>query len=105
MIRWRPILTAEDVIISVISMLQDPNINSPANIDAAVNKYNNKKDIIPWRLPSLQKVSENVHRKIVGKYLKILIKNYILYKFDYIKIFNYLKINHSIMVQDFSLLQ
>ena len=34
--RWRPILTAEDVIISVISMILDPNCDSPANIDASV---------------------------------------------------------------------
>ena len=34
--RWRPILGVEAVLLSVISMLNDPNINSPANIDASV---------------------------------------------------------------------
>eukprot|EP00596_Hydrurales_sp_CCMP1899_P011243 CAMPEP_0119042800 /NCGR_PEP_ID=MMETSP1177-20130426/16171_1 /TAXON_ID=2985 /ORGANISM="Ochromonas sp, Strain CCMP1899" /LENGTH=146 /DNA_ID=CAMNT_0007009823 /DNA_START=247 /DNA_END=684 /DNA_ORIENTATION=- len=34
--RWRPILGVESIIISVISMLSDPNDESPANIDAAV---------------------------------------------------------------------
>jgi len=34
--RWRPILGAESILISVISMLNDPNIDSPANIDASV---------------------------------------------------------------------
>ena len=34
--RWRPILGVEAVILSVISMLCDPNIDSPANLDAAV---------------------------------------------------------------------
>ncbi|CAM9194644.1 unnamed protein product [Chrysoparadoxa australica] len=34
--RWRPILGVEAIIISVISMLSDPNDESPANIDAAV---------------------------------------------------------------------
>lgn len=34
--RWRPILGVESVLISVISMLNDPNIESPANIDASV---------------------------------------------------------------------
>lgn len=34
--RWRPILGVESVLISVISMLSDPNDDSPANIDAAV---------------------------------------------------------------------
>jgi ubiquitin-protein ligase len=34
--RWRPVLTAEDIIVSVISMLMDPNTESPANVDASV---------------------------------------------------------------------
>ena len=34
--RWRPILSVEAVLLSVISMLADPNPSSPANIDAAV---------------------------------------------------------------------
>jgi len=35
--RWRPILNAEGVLVSVLSMLTDkqPNLDSPANIDAA----------------------------------------------------------------------
>ena len=36
--RWRPILGAESILISVISMLNDPNIESPANLDAS-NEY------------------------------------------------------------------
>ena len=35
--RWRPILGVESIILSVISMLSDPNDTSPANIDAAVS--------------------------------------------------------------------
>ena len=34
--RWRPILGVESILISVISMLNDPNIDSPANIDASI---------------------------------------------------------------------
>lgn len=37
--RWRPILGVEQVILSVVSMLSDPNDFSPANIDAAVIIY------------------------------------------------------------------
>ncbi|KAL3767600.1 hypothetical protein ACHAWO_003279 [Cyclotella atomus] len=33
--RWRPILGVEAILMSVISMLNDPNDESPANIDAA----------------------------------------------------------------------
>lgn len=41
--RWRPILGVEAVLISVISMLADPNIESPANIDAATQFRDDKK--------------------------------------------------------------
>lgn len=34
--RWRPILGVEAILISVISMLNDPNIESPANLDASI---------------------------------------------------------------------
>jgi len=34
--KWRPILSIEAVIISVMSMLSEPNFESPANIDASV---------------------------------------------------------------------
>ena len=33
--RWRPILGVEQVLVSVIAMLNEPNIESPANVDAA----------------------------------------------------------------------
>jgi hypothetical protein len=33
--RWLPIHTVETILISVISMLADPNDESPANVDAA----------------------------------------------------------------------
>lgn len=35
-LRWRPVLGVESILVSVISMLSDPNDSSPANIDAAV---------------------------------------------------------------------
>mmetsp|Transcript_46339 Transcript_46339/g.74301 ORF Transcript_46339/g.74301 Transcript_46339/m.74301 type:complete len:193 (-) Transcript_46339:19-597(-) len=34
--KWRPILSIEAVILSVMSMLSEPNFESPANIDASV---------------------------------------------------------------------
>ncbi len=40
--RWRPILGVESILMSVISMLSDPNDESPANIDAAVQWRNDK---------------------------------------------------------------
>ena len=38
--RWRPVLGVEQILISVISMLNDPNCDSPANIDAGVQLRN-----------------------------------------------------------------
>lgn len=35
--RWRPIISVEAIIVSVISMLGSPNVDSPANLDAAVS--------------------------------------------------------------------
>lgn len=35
--RWLPIHTVETIMVSVISMLADPNEESPANLDAAVS--------------------------------------------------------------------
>ena len=33
---WRPILNIEAIVVSVLSMLSDPNFSSPANMDASV---------------------------------------------------------------------
>lgn len=35
--RWLPVHTVETILLSVISMLADPNHDSPANVDAAVS--------------------------------------------------------------------
>jgi ubiquitin-conjugating enzyme E2 G1 len=43
-LKWRPILSVEAVIISVISMLSEPNFASPANIDASVQWKKNPED-------------------------------------------------------------
>ena len=47
-VRWRPILGVDAILMSVMVMLQNPNIESPANIDASKEyrdereKYNMK---------------------------------------------------------------
>ena len=41
--RWRPILGVEAVLVSVVSMLNSPNLSSPANVDAAVQYKNDFK--------------------------------------------------------------
>ena len=40
--KWNPVLTIEAVLVSVLSMLVDPNLESPANVDASVLYKNNK---------------------------------------------------------------
>jgi len=33
---WRPVLSVESILVSVVSMFADPNFSSPANVDASV---------------------------------------------------------------------
>ena len=40
--RWRPILGVEAILMSVISMLNDPNTESPANLDASLQFRNER---------------------------------------------------------------
>jgi ubiquitin-conjugating enzyme E2 G1 len=42
--RWRPIHSIESILLSVISMLNDPNIESPANLDAS-NEFKSQRDV------------------------------------------------------------
>jgi ubiquitin-conjugating enzyme E2 G1 len=42
--RWLPIHTVESILISVISMLSDPNCESPENVDAAKTYRTNPKE-------------------------------------------------------------
>ena len=42
--KWRPSLGVEQIVVSVISMLSDPNCDSPANIDASVMLKNHRKE-------------------------------------------------------------
>ena len=42
-LRWSPVQRVESVLLSVLSLLDDPNIDSPANVDASV-MYRDKQD-------------------------------------------------------------
>lgn len=39
--RWNPTQSVESILISVVSLLNDPNCSSPANVDAGVKKKSN----------------------------------------------------------------
>ena len=40
--RWRPIISVEALLMSVLAILLNPNPDSPANVEAAVSKINTK---------------------------------------------------------------
>lgn len=40
--KWNLVLTIEAVLVSVVSMLIDPNLESPANVDASVMYKNDR---------------------------------------------------------------
>lgn len=42
--RWSPVHTVETIMMSVISMLADPNADSPANVDAGKDWRENKEE-------------------------------------------------------------
>jgi len=54
--RWNPTQSVATVLLSVISMLNEPNISSPANVDASV-MYRNQRD--EYNIRVLQEVEES----------------------------------------------
>ena len=56
--RWRPILGVEQILISVISILSDPNDESPANIDAAV-MWRNDRDAFKKKVRQIVRKSQD----------------------------------------------
>lgn len=34
--KWRPVLGVKEIILSVLSIINEPNLDSPANIEAAI---------------------------------------------------------------------
>lgn len=42
--KWAPSLNIQSILISLISLFDDPNVNSPANRDAAIMYRDNKKE-------------------------------------------------------------
>lgn len=44
--RWNPTQTVESILLSVISLLSDPNLSSPANVDAGVMYRNDYESFV-----------------------------------------------------------
>eukprot|EP01130_Rhizamoeba_saxonica_P007485 TRINITY_DN3031_c0_g1_i2.p1 TRINITY_DN3031_c0_g1~~TRINITY_DN3031_c0_g1_i2.p1 ORF type:complete len:267 (+),score=79.77 TRINITY_DN3031_c0_g1_i2:457-1257(+) len=62
--RWMPSQTVTSVIISLISMLNDPNFSSPANVDASVECRNNKTKYLE-RIKKLVTAANEVNSDVV----------------------------------------
>lgn len=54
--RWSPVQNANSILLSTISMLNDPNVSSPANIDASV-EYRFNRASYQKRISGLVKAS------------------------------------------------
>jgi len=69
--RWSPAQSVETILLSVISLLSDPNISSPANVDASV-EFRNKPNAYRERIKKLvekskQEIPENFKMPEVKK--------------------------------------
>jgi len=58
--RWLPIHTVETIMVSVISMLADPNDESPANLDAAKDWRENKPEFKKHVAKCVRKSQEEI---------------------------------------------
>ena len=57
---WSPAQTVETVLISIVSLLSDPNISSPANVDAAVAWNKDRKRFNERVLQEVEKSKANI---------------------------------------------
>ncbi|KAJ8313045.1 hypothetical protein KUTeg_010418 [Tegillarca granosa] len=71
--RWLPIHTVETILISVISMLADPNDESPANVDAA-KMWREKPDEFKKKVAKC--VRKNYHYHIIHISAPLNLKNH-----------------------------
>jgi ubiquitin-protein ligase len=60
--RWLPVHTVETILISVISMLADPNDESPANVDAAVSSTHPAPHVFTMLSLFAERVARDVRR-------------------------------------------
>ena len=64
--RWSPVQSVEKILLSVVSMLSEPNDESPANVDAA-KMWRTDKDAYAKRVKRTVELSLNVARQITEK--------------------------------------
>ena len=44
--KWKPVLGVKEIILSILSILSEPNTDSPANVEAAIEYRSNKDEYI-----------------------------------------------------------
>lgn len=57
---WTPAQTVESVLISIVSLLEDPNVNSPANMDASLDLRKNPEAYKQKVLVEVQKSKKDI---------------------------------------------
>ncbi|WPK22886.1 hypothetical protein PUMCH_000107 [Australozyma saopauloensis] len=57
---WTPAQTVESVLISIVSLLEDPNVNSPANMDASLELRKNPEMYKERVLQEVQRSKKNI---------------------------------------------
>lgn len=57
---WTPAQTVESVLISIVSLLEDPNVNSPANLDASLDLRKNPEVYKQKVLVEVQKSKKDI---------------------------------------------
>jgi len=63
--RWLPTQTVQTILLSVISMLNDPNCSSPANVDASVEWRNNRAAYVARCAELVKKSQESTPSDVV----------------------------------------
>jgi ubiquitin-protein ligase len=58
--RWSPVLGVQQILLSVVSMIAEPNLESPANLDAAVRILESFLSLQQALFPDLCIRAENV---------------------------------------------
>lgn len=68
---WTPAQTVESVLISIISLLEDPNISSPANIDASVELRKNPDAYKKKVLQEVEKLKRDIPEDFIMPELEL----------------------------------
>merc|ERR1712100_80986 len=73
--RWNPTQSVTTVLLSVISMLSEPNISSPANVDASVMYRNNREEYNSIVLRQVEESKKVAARE--GVYVPLTVEDYV----------------------------